>query len=154
VSVQLPQLTLQQKWETAESNLLYFVICGITYAKTHGESAEDFGTWAGQVAAPLWEEDRDKRARGLVEGIAYNKQQFQGFEMEILAESARTIEARMKGFGEDSIRRRPRHEITVDEYIQFFDKKWIAIAEYLGLEYSQRVEGEWVIFTVTDRAQG
>ena len=45
MSVQLPQLTLQQKWETAESNLLYFVICGITYAKTHGGSAEDFGTW-------------------------------------------------------------------------------------------------------------
>ena len=92
--------------------------------------------------------------RGLVEGIAYNKQQFCGFEMEVLAESARTIQARMKGFGEDSIRRRPRHEITVDEYIEFFARKWIAIAEYLGLEYSQRVEGEWVVFTVTDKTQG
>jgi len=154
VSVQLPQLTLQQKWETAESNLLYFVVCGITYAKTHGGSAEDFGTWAGQVAAPSWEDDRPKRARGLVEGIAYNKQQFHGFEMEILAESARTIQARMKSFGEDVIRGWPRHKITVDEYIEFFARKWIAIAEYLGLEYSQRVEGEWVIFTVTDKTQG
>ncbi len=154
MGVELPQLTLQQKWETAEGNLLYFVVCGITYAKSHGESAEDFGTWAGQVAAPSWEEDRPKRARGLVEAIAANKQQFHGFEIEILAESALTIEARMKGFGEDSIRRRPRHEITVNEYIQFFAKKWIAIAEYLELAYSQRVEGEWVIFTVTDRAQG
>jgi hypothetical protein len=70
--------------------------------------------------------------------------------MEILDESAMTIQARMRGFGEDSIRRRPRCEITVDDYIRFFAKKWIAIANYLGLEYSQRVEGDWVIFTVTE----
>jgi len=89
-----------------------------------------------------------------VKEIAYNKQQFRDFEIKILAESALTIEARMRRFGEDAIRRRPRSEITVDDYIQFFNQKWIAIADYLGLTYSQRVEGDWVIFTVTDKTQG
>jgi hypothetical protein len=151
MDVELPQLTLQQKWETAESNLIYFVVCGISYAKSHGGSAEDFGTWAGQVAAPSWEEEKVHRARELVEGIAHNKQQFRDFEIEILNESAMTIQARMKGFGEEWIRRRPRCEITVDDYIRFFAKKWIAIADYLGLEYSQRVEDDWVIFTVSEK---
>lgn len=89
-----------------------------------------------------------------MKGIAYNKQQFRDFEIKIMAESALTIQARMRGFGEDAIRRRPRSEITVDDHIQFFGKKWIAIADYLELAYSQRIEGDWVIFTVTDKPQG
>jgi hypothetical protein len=49
------------------------------------------------------------------------------------------------------IRKRLGQEITVDEYIRFFDKKWVVIADYMGLEYNQQVEGDWVIFTVTEK---
>jgi len=149
--VELPQLTLEQKWQTAESNLIYFIVCGISYAKSRGGTAEDFGTWAGKVAAPSWEGIKNQGPRGLVEGIAENKQQFRNFEIEILNESAVFIQAKIRGFGEEMVRRRARHEIMVDDYIRFFDKKWIAIADYLGLEYKQHVEGDWVIFTVTEK---
>jgi hypothetical protein len=154
MGTELPELSVQQKWEIAEENLIYFVICGISYVKCHGGSAEDFGTWAGQVAAPSWEAERGKRASGLVAGISYNQQQFRHFEMEILEESATTIRARMRNFGEETIRGRPRGEITVDDYLEFFAKKWIVIADYLELEYSQHIEGDWAHFTVTDRLLG
>jgi len=153
MGIELPQLTLQQKWETAESNLVYFIVCGITYAKSHGQTAEDFGKWAGQIAAPYWEEEKSKGLRGLVEGISYNKQQFHGFTMEILDESATSIRARMKCFGEDLVRKR-NPEISVDEYIRFFDRKWAAIADYMGLKYAQHKEGEWLIFTVSGNQAG
>jgi hypothetical protein len=151
MTIELPQLSLEQKWKITESNLIYFITCGISYAKSHGGTAEDFGTWAGQIAAPSWDEEKSKGAHGLVEGIVSNKQQFHNFEIEILNESETMIQARMKGFGEDQIRRRPRHEITEDDYIQFFNKKWTAIADHLGLEYNQKVEGEWVIFFVSGK---
>ena len=150
--VEIQKLTLEQKWQTAESDLIYFVVCGISYAKSRGETAEDLGTWAGEVAAPSWERRKNQGPRGLVEGIAKNKQQFRNFEIEILNESAMSIQAKIRGFGEDLVRQRPRHEITVEDYIRFFDKKWIAIADYLGLEYKQHVEGDWVIFTVTEKS--
>jgi hypothetical protein len=54
MKIELPKLTLQLKWETAESNLVYFIVCGISYAKFCGQTAEEFGTWAGQVAVPSW----------------------------------------------------------------------------------------------------
>jgi len=149
MKIELPQLTLQQKWETAESNLVYFIVCGISYAKSRGQTAEDFGTWAGQVAEPFWDEEKSKGPRGLVEGISSNKQQFQGFEIEILDESETSIRARMKCFGENSIRKYFQNKISVDEYIHFFDKKWVAIADYMGLVYEQHVEGDWSFFTVT-----
>jgi len=151
MSIELPLLSLAQKWKTAEANLIYFITCGISYAKSHGGSAEDFGSWAGKVAAPSWDEEKSKGPRGLVEGIASSNQLFQNFEVEILKESAGDIQARMKGFGEVMVSRRPRQEISVDDYIQFFNKKWAAIADHLGLEYNQKVDGEWVIFIVSDK---
>ena len=39
----------------------------------------------------------------------------------------------------------------VDDYVRFFEKKWEAIAGYLGLEYTQRTEGEWTVVTVTTK---
>jgi hypothetical protein len=149
--VELPQLTLEEKWRKAESNLIYFVVSGIAYAKAKGESPEAYGTFAGEVAAPSWEEVKGEGPRALVEGIAWNKQQFHNFQIEILSESETAIEARMKGFGEDDVREWPEPGVTVDDYARFFEKKWEAIADYLGLEYEQEVEGEWTVFTVADK---
>lgn len=147
--VELPKLTLEQKWETAESNLIYFVVSGIAYAKSKGYTAEDFGTFAGEVAAPSWKKKGDMAY--LVEGISWNKQQFRKYQMEILGESETSIKARMKGFGENDVSDWPEPGVTVDDYIRFFEKKWEAIANYLGLEYKQKVEGEWLVFTVTKK---
>jgi hypothetical protein len=151
MKIELPQLTLQQKWETAESNNVYIIVCGISYAKSRGQTAKDFGTWAGQVAAPFWDEEKRQGPRRFVEGISSKKQQFEGFVMEILDESEISIRARMKCFGENLIRKYFQYIISVDEYIQFFDKKWVAMADYLGLEYKQHVEGDWIVFTVTKK---
>jgi hypothetical protein len=49
--------------------------------------------------------------------------------MEILSESEMSIQARMKSFGENSIHQFFKSEVSVDVYIQFFDKKWVAIAD-------------------------
>ncbi len=151
MSSKLRQLTVEQKWATAEENLIYFIACGITYAKVHAQTAVDFGEWAGQVATPLWEEEKsqDLGPLGLVYGISHDMQQFHGFELEILDEAETSIRARMKYFGENMIRQQPQYGISVDEYIQFFDKKWMVIADFLGLAYQQQVEGDWVVFTVT-----
>ena len=71
--------------------------------------------------------------------------------MEILDESEISIRGRMKCFGENLIRKYFQYKISVDEYIQFFDKKWVAIADYMELEYKQHVEGDWSVFTVTQK---
>lgn len=145
--IELPQLTLEDKWETAQSNLIYFIVCGIAYAKAKGDSPEDYGTFAGQVAN--WDEAKGKGPLALVQGISSNKQQFRNFQMEILSQSRTAIRARMRRFGEDAIRKRKGSEVTVDDYLRFFEKKWQAIAEGLGLHYQQETEGDWVVFTVT-----
>ena len=149
MTVDIQPLSLEQKWLTAEANLVYFIVCGITFAKQAGQTAADFGRWAGEVAAPTWEGERRKGPKGLVEGIAANKQQFHGFQMVILDDAPDCIRGKMKSYGEGLVQQRPNHEISAEEYIEFFGEKWEAIAHYLDLEYRQVVEGDWLVFTVS-----
>jgi hypothetical protein len=150
--LELPRLTLEQKWKTAEGNLIYFVVSGIVFAKSKGASPEDFGICAGNVAAPYWQQYRGQGPQALVLGISRNKQQFRDFQLEILSESDTVIEARMKGFGEDDVREYSNLGVTMDDYVHFFEKKWEIIAESLGLEYKQEAAGEWTVFTVREKA--
>jgi hypothetical protein len=158
--IELPQLTLEDKWEVARGNIIYFVVCGITYAKSKDGSPEEFGTHAGNVAAPFWrtgvgglrmrtKEEVGEALAYFVEGISENYQQFKDFQMEILSQEATAVKVRMKNFGEDVIR--GESGVTVDEYFRFFEKKWEAIANSLGLEYKQDTKGDWTYFTVTKK---
>lgn len=73
------------------------------------------------------------------------------FQMEIFSESATTIEARMKGYGDDDVKLWAESGVTVDDYHRFFAKKWEAIAKSLGVEYKQRVEGDWTYISATEK---
>lgn len=56
----------------------------------------------------------------------------------------------MKNFGEDVIKGMfTESGVTVDEYLRFFEKKWEAIANSIGLEYKQDTRDDWTYFTVT-----
>jgi hypothetical protein len=71
--------------------------------------------------------------------------------MEIVREAEDVIEAKMRGFGEDLVRKRQKQDIKVEEYLSFFGKKWEAIAEQLELIYKQRLEGQWLQIFVAKR---
>ena len=152
--IELPRLSLEGKWEVARGNIIYFVVSGITFAKSRGRSPEEFGADAGNVAVPYWRKGLGEVGEALsyfVKGLCENYQQFKGFEIEILRQSATSVEARMKNFGEDGIREWKGSDVTVDEYLRFFEKKWEAIANSLRLIYKQTNRDDWTYFTVTRR---
>jgi len=160
--IELPRLTLGDKWEVARGNIIYFVVSGITYAKSKDGSPEEFGTHAGNVAAPFWRtgagglKTRSKEEVGalayFVAGMSEAYQQFKDFQMEILSQDATAVKVKMKNFGEDVIKDLfTESGVTTDEYLRFFDKKWEAIANSLGLEYEQDTKGDWTYFTVTKK---
>jgi len=145
--VQFPKLTIEEKCNTAESNLVYFIVCGIAYAKATGGTAEDFSFFSGNIAN--WENSKKRESKVMIEGIYRNKSQFKDFEIEIVRESEDFIEAKMRGFGEDLVRKRPKQDISVEEYLSFFGKKWEAIAKQLELTYKQSLQGQWLHISVT-----
>jgi hypothetical protein len=161
--IELPRLTLEDKWEVARGNLIYFVVSGITYAKSKDASPKEFGTHAGNVAVPFWrmgagglkmktKEEIGEVLAYFVKGVSENYQQFKDFQMEILSQQATEVKVRMKNFGEDVIRDQfAESGVTVDEYFRFFEKKWEAIANSLGLEYKQDTRDDWTYFAVTKK---
>ncbi len=149
--VKLPQLTVEQKWETAEGNLVYFVISGISYAKSKGETPEDFGKWAGLVGCPYWQSMDSMSPAKFVQQISANKQQFKGFQMEILEAKKSYVKGRMKGYGNDLVTMYNMGGVTEDDYTRFFNKKWETIAHCVGFDYRQEKKGEWVYFTVSEK---
>ncbi|MEI6061577.1 MAG: hypothetical protein WCR72_12770 [Bacteroidota bacterium] len=148
-TVKLPVLTVEQKWETAEGNLIYFVISGISYAKSKGQTAEDFGVWAGKVGCPYWQTLDSLTPAKFVQQISMNKQQFKNFQMEILEAKKSSVKGRMKGFGNNLVTEYNLGGVTEDDYRRFFAKKWETIAGCVKLVYTQKEEGEWTYFNVT-----
>jgi hypothetical protein len=149
--IKLPQLTVEQKWETAEGNLVYFIISGISYAKSKGETPEDFGTWAGTIGCPYWKGMDSMSPAKFIQEISANKQQFKDFQMEILEAKKAFVKGRMKGYGDNLVTMYNMGGVTADEYTRFFNKKWVTIAHCVGLEYKQETNGEWVFFTVSEK---
>lgn len=149
--VKLPVLNVEQKWEMAEGNLVYFIISGISYAKSKGEKPEDFGTWTGNVGCPYWKGLDSLTVSRFVQEISSNKQQFKDFQMEILDAEESLVKGRMKGFGTNLVKMFNLGGVTEDDYRRFFEKKWEAIANCVGFDYRQEVKGEWTYFTVSKK---
>ena len=149
--IKLPQLTVEQKWETAEGNLVYFVISGISYAKSKGETPEDFGAWTGKVGCPYWQSMDSMSPAKFVQEISANKQQFKDFQMEILEAKKSFVKGRMKGYGNNLVTMYNLGGVTEDDYTHFFNKKWETIANCVGFHYKQEKNGEWVYFTVSEK---
>ena len=146
-SVHLPELSNDQKWETAEGNIVYFIIAGISFAKSNGHSAAEFGTWTGTIGLPYWKSIEGMTLEKLVQEFYSNEAQFKDLKLEILENNDAVIKGRMKGFGIKWLTMMDWGNVSVEEYKQFFNYKWTAIANGLGYDFDQKTEGEWTYFT-------
>jgi len=147
--IELPQLTLEQKWGRSVMNLTVMNIASIAYAKSKGETPGDMGKFVGELVSPSWE--GVKGMKPFIRAMYRNWQMFKNFQMEILSESETSFIAKIKGFGEGFVKAQENYGVTVEEYLQFFEQIGAAISKSIGLEYKQKVEGDWVIITVTEK---
>lgn len=75
-AIQLPIFSNDQRWETAESNIVYFIIAGISYAKSNGSSAAEFGAWTGTIGLPYWKSIEGMTPEKFVQEMYANEDQF------------------------------------------------------------------------------
>jgi hypothetical protein len=144
--VKAPELTVEQKWKRALVNISAIFIAGMKYAKEQGKSPADFGKFLGEFAASSW--GQIATVREFVEAMHWNWQVWDEFQIETLEESENFYKARMKGMGESRL---GNSGITVEEYFDCWDQAIKQITDHLGLSYEQKLEGDWVVFTVTKK---
>jgi hypothetical protein len=150
-SIQLPQLSLEQKLERSARNTTTRDIVGIAYAKSLGKTPEDFGRYIGEHTAFFW---GDIKGKGSVPFIQYWYRFLQtdrNSKMEILSVSEKSVKARMTVYGETNIKALSDLGVTLEEYANFYGKYSETLADYLGLEYKQKFEDGWIVFSVTEK---
>ena len=149
--IELPKWYLEQKLEQTNMNLVAFITSSIAFAKSMGKTPEDYGKFIGETFAPGWEGAKGKGISPFIQGIYRNLQPDKNFRMEILSESKTSVEGRMNRYEEATVKAYARTGVTIEEVDACFGKVWETIANYLGLEYKQKVEGDWIVFTITEK---
>jgi hypothetical protein len=149
--IQLPQLSLEQKLVRSVRNTTGRDIAGIAYAKSMGKTPEDFGRYLGEHTAFFW---ADIKGKGSVPFVQYWYRFLQtdtNSKMEIISVSEKTVKAKMTVYGETNLKALADLGVTIEEYASFYGKYSETLAEYLGLEYKQKFEDGWIVFSVTEK---
>lgn len=146
--IQLPKFSNDERWETAESNIVYFIIAGISYAKSNGSSAAAYGTWTGTIGLSYWKSIEGMTPEKFVQEIYANENQFKDYRMEILENDSSVIKGKVKGMGLGWLKMMDWGKVTIEDYEQFFRNKWKAIANGLGYDYDQKTREDWIYFTI------
>lgn len=147
----LPEYTPQQRWERAASQATVSIVAGIAYAKSKGQSAEEYGEFLAEVFAPGWGEPNSGSVQ-IIRGVHRNWNLWPAGMLDILEISDNSVTARANRpwttyFGED----RTWYGVTLEEFEQVFRVFNERFADYLGLRYEEQVEGEWLVITFTDK---
>ncbi len=145
----LPRLSLKQKRDRLAWLCDLSMIMGISYAKSEEKSVEDFARYCGEQYAPGWSESKGKGPASLVSGTFRNMDLWPDFTMEILEESETSYVVKMNRpwadrFGDDGL----FYGVTIDEYEKWLEIVMEEIADYLELDYEQKLEEDHLILTI------
>ena len=150
---ELPKYTPEQRWERASSQLTVMMVGAISYAKSMGQSAEQFGEYQMKLFAPSWGEP-GTGSLNIIRGVNYNFMMWAGSEFEITESSDVSVTARSnrpwaKYFGED----KTWYGVTLEEVETYLETSIRLLAEYLGLEYKSEVKEDWLYMTFATKKQ-
>ena len=147
--IELPERTPEWKLNRAVRHMDLFICTGIAYAKSLGKTAEDYGKFVGEKFAPSWEEAKGQGVAPLIRTWSGHWQLYKNGKFEIVSESETSVTTKFNRPYSAYFKDGDLYGVTVNEYETFLEKIGVAIANYLGLKYEQKVEGDNLIVTIS-----
>jgi hypothetical protein len=147
-TIELPQKTLEYKVERGVINTLSWIYAGIAYAKSKGDTPEDFARSGLKAWGSYWE-DLDIAAF-IQKWHRIFSTDFH-FKMEILNVAENSVEAKMTIFARRCAETFAVSGVTEEEYVRFIQTSIASMAEFLGWICTQKLEGEWLYLTVREK---
>ena len=147
--IELATYTPEQRWERASSQLVVSFVAAIAYAKSMGQTAEDYGKAVVKLFTPGWGEP-GSGTLGVIGGMNRNFLLYTESEFELVDQSETSVTARsnrpwVRYFGEDEM----WYGVTLEEFEKTFQVFNSGLAEYLGLGYEEWVEDDWLYLKFT-----
>lgn len=120
----------------------------VSQAKSMGKSAEDAGSFAGDMVKNTW--NKEIGFDGFVNNILYIWVNFNaGGTVEISEQSGSKVICLVKDFHpKDAL---PLYNVTYKEYLQFFESFLSKLAEHMGSTYAQKDTEQGLIITMTKK---
>ena len=146
--LELPQKTLDYKINRALINQVGNIMLGIAYAKTKGESPEDFAAY-GLKCWGSWWKDKDYSYYVTKWNNVFSTDK--DFKTEILSETKDMIDLKMNIFGERYIATYAESGVTKEEYIRYLGALLSSMAEYMGFEHKLKIEGDGIYLSVAKK---
>jgi hypothetical protein len=144
----LPELSAEQRAAQGAGNVLAMAQGLIAYARAHDQSIADAGRFAGEFFAHSW--PAELTPADFVSAMNVNLQMF-GTRTRVLEVSDRHVTAqRDRNPTEEAFARDYGiGDVTYEEFETFMRNITIGIASSRGLDYTERVGDDQVVFTVS-----
>ena len=143
----VPTPTDLEKYQSSawQWNGAYIIL--ISYAKTMGKSAEDAGSSVGDIVKVTW--NKEAGYDGFVKGMLYIWVTYapQG-SVVIKEQTDKNIIFNVKNFYPPLESALTDYNVTYDDYLKFLNNYVLQIADYIGLNYSQKNSEEGLIVTI------
>jgi hypothetical protein len=144
---ELPKYSPEQRWSRASYSVTLLFVTGIAYAKSMGQTAEQYGEYCAKLFTPGWGEPNTGRL-SVIRGMNMNYMAWIESEFEITESSDESVTGRsnrpyVKYFGDD----KSMYGVTVEEYEKCLSVFNHRLADYLGLKYKDGVKDGWLYMT-------
>jgi hypothetical protein len=151
----LPEYTEQQRWQRAAWGGDVAMLMALRFAKAQGMTAEEFGRQLGLLYAPSWGEPDGRTPLQFYSGLRLNLMAQPTLELELLEHSDDRVVARSNRYTRAVFGEFDRFgTISIEEYERMFEVSMATIADYLGMTYALRPDGEHLLHTIGHRQPG
>jgi len=146
--INLPKLTPEQKINRLAWFQTNSTIVGITFAKSIGKTAEDYGKHMVEIFAPGWSSSKGSPIR-MIQGMYRNLSLDPNFKMEIISSSDTEVTGKMTVNGIGNFSGGMYFGVSLKEFMRCWEVWQEGLADYLGLVWKQDFDGELINFTLT-----
>ena len=145
----VPRLTQEQKEDVLYQHVMAYAITGISFAKSEGNTPEEYGRFIGKSFSSLWDPSAgyDMFAGQLMYILAGLHPDNQ---MEIVEQDGKMIRFRMKNV-DLFFQNGPVFDVTYQEFLDCSYGIISELAGYMGVDFSHRMEGEWYEVTFREK---
>lgn len=146
----LPEYTSDQRWARTEYMANAWVVMGIRYAKSKGESVDQFTQAVFEAFDPGW--SMEYGPQEIMRAMRRNWLTYRAGEMEVLESSPERVHFRVNRpytafFGESG----EVFGVTLADYQRMMGLFHENICAKRGMTYQESVEGDWVTITIAKR---
>lgn len=143
----MSKLTLEERLDRSVMNSISYMMMGISYAKSLGQTPEAFAEYSARMVIPAYEFLRGKKPIELLNIMNTVQQTDRQFVLDIRESTDSISSGRMTLFGIQTIKAsRAASGVTVDDCYRFYNK---TLSSGIGLDYKCDVAEDRIIFKLT-----